>query len=47
MKHTELCLYFHVKASDGDWIYETDQDIEVCNMQSLMEGKRERLWCDQ
>ena len=40
----DLCLIFHVKAYDGEYIYETDKDIDMCNVQILMEGRSENLW---
>ena len=43
----ELCFPCHVKASKGEYSGETDKDGEVCNAQSLKEGKSERIWHDQ
>ena len=43
----ELCFPFHVKASKGEYSGGIDKDEEVCNAQSLKEGKSERIWHDQ
>ena len=32
MHYIELCLTFHLKAFDGEYIYETDLDEEVCDV---------------
>ena len=47
VEHMELCFPCHVKASKVEYSGETDKDGEVCNAQSLKEGKSERIWHDQ